>query len=68
MKAPVKDAADTAQATVHKVEAGETLSSIAKKYFGTNGPKTIALSHRRQQRPGSRQTENRTGIGIPAKK
>ena len=41
--APAKAAADTAPATVHKVEAGETLSSIAKKYFGASGPKTIAL-------------------------
>ncbi|MCY3021406.1 MAG: LysM peptidoglycan-binding domain-containing protein [Planctomycetota bacterium] len=37
-------AAGTASATTtHKVEAGDTLSAIAKKYFGTSGPKTIAL-------------------------
>jgi len=40
---PEKGAGDSAQATVHKVEAGETLSSIARKYFGASGPKTIAL-------------------------
>jgi len=42
-KAPEKAPADAATATVHKVEAGETLSAIAKKYYGANGPKTIAL-------------------------
>jgi len=29
-------------ATTHKIESGETLSVIAKKYYGVSGPKTIA--------------------------
>jgi nucleoid-associated protein YgaU len=32
----------TSVASTHKVAAGETLASIAKKYYTTNGPKTIA--------------------------
>ena len=47
VKAPAKEKETAAPvaggaATTHKVESGETLSSIAKKYFGTAGPKTIA--------------------------
>ncbi|HYG76452.1 MAG TPA: LysM peptidoglycan-binding domain-containing protein [Planctomycetota bacterium] len=30
------------EATTHKVEAGETLGTIAKKYYGFSGPKSIA--------------------------
>jgi len=41
--APEKTGADSGAASVHKVEPGETLSGIARKYFGTSGPKSIAL-------------------------
>ena len=38
----VKAVSAPAEAVTHKVEAGETLSAIAKKYYGVSGPKTIA--------------------------
>jgi nucleoid-associated protein YgaU len=38
----VKAEAGPTEATTHKVESGETLGAIAKKYYGVSGPKTIA--------------------------
>ena len=40
---PVPAEAHEVPAGSHKVEAGETLGAIAKKYYGTAGPKTIAM-------------------------
>ncbi|HYF52071.1 MAG TPA: LysM peptidoglycan-binding domain-containing protein [Planctomycetota bacterium] len=33
---------EVSEAATHKVESGETLGSIAQKYYGASGPKTIA--------------------------
>ena len=40
--APEKTFDAELQSTTHKVESGESLSVIAKKYYGVSGPKTIA--------------------------
>jgi len=56
------------EATTHKVESGETLSSIATKHYGMSGPKTIAsiLS----ANPGLNPAKLKVGqeLAIPAKK
>lgn len=43
VSAPDKAAASATQTTTHKIEAGDTLSAIARRYYGTSGPKTVAL-------------------------
>jgi len=42
-KAPEAAAGDAGggEATTHKVEAGETLGTIAQKYYGASGPKSV---------------------------
>ena len=64
-------AADTHEAfagATHKVEAGETLGSIAKKYYGTAGPKTVAMIVAANK--GLEPTKLKVGqeIVLPAKK
>lgn len=41
-KTAAPDKSDTFAGATHKVEAGETLSTIATKYYGTGGPKSVA--------------------------
>jgi len=38
----VESQEESSMAATHKIESGETLGSIAKKYYGVSGPKTIA--------------------------
>ena len=66
VSAPVNIGAPAA-ATTHKVEGGETLSSIAKKYYGVAGPKTIARIIAANN--GLEPSKLKTGqeINIPAK-
>jgi nucleoid-associated protein YgaU len=64
-------AADSHEAfagATHKVEAGETLGSIAKKYYGSAGPKSVALIVAANK--GLEPTKLKVGqeLVIPAKK
>ena len=72
---PVATASTTVPAEVHvvpegshKVEPGETLGAIAKKYYGTAGPKTIAMIVAANK--GLEPTKLKVGqeIVLPAKK
>ena len=54
--------------TTHKVESGETLGAIAKKYYGSGGPKSVALIVNANK--GLEPTKLKVGqeLVIPAKK
>jgi nucleoid-associated protein YgaU len=41
-KTAAPDKSDTFAGTTHKVESGETLGTIAQKYYGSAGPKSVA--------------------------
>jgi nucleoid-associated protein YgaU len=56
------------EATTHKVEAGETLGAIAKKYYGTAGPKTIAKIVEANKGLDPAKLKVGQEIAIPAKK
>jgi nucleoid-associated protein YgaU len=69
--APVTPAAESevpAGGTTHKVESGETLGSIAKKYYGSGGPKSVAMIVNANK--GIEPTRLKVGqeLVIPAKK
>jgi nucleoid-associated protein YgaU len=62
------ESAVPAGGTTHKVESGETLGAIAKKYYGSGGPKSVALIVSANK--GLEPTKLKVGqeLTIPAKK
>jgi nucleoid-associated protein YgaU len=64
-KAP--EAAPT-EATSHKVEAGETLGSIAAKYYGSSGPKSVGRILAANKGLDAAKLKVGQEIQIPAKK
>ena len=66
--APAPESDVPAGGTTHKVESGETLGAIAKKYYGSGGPKSVALIVNANN--GLEPTKLKVGqeLVIPAKK
>lgn len=61
-------ASEPVEATTHKIESGETLGSIARKYYGFSGPKSIQRILDANKGVDAAKLKVGQEINIPAKK